>query len=70
MWAAAMSMMGFSGSAMRSLGLGISGVLQASGLVVALLGTRNLLRLRRARRLGSSAGATSTSTHAALTLRF
>ena len=62
--------MGFSGSAMRSLGLGISGVLQASGLVVAFIGTRNLLRLRRARRFGVSAGATPTSTHAALSVRF
>lgn len=61
---------GFSGSAMRSLGLGLSGVLQAGGLVVAFIGTRNLLRQRRARRLAVSAGATPTSTHAALTLRF
>jgi len=62
--------MGFSGTAMRSLGLGVSGVLQVSGLVVAYFGARNLLRLRRAKRVRLSGGVTPTSTQAGLTVRF
>ncbi len=61
---------GFSGSAARSLGLGISGALQAGSLLMAIAGARGLIRLRKGRKLTLSAKAGVTGAQASVAISF
>ncbi len=62
--------MGWSGSAVRSMGLGISGALQVGGLVMTYIGARNHIRMNRQRWLSIGGAATSSLAQASLRIRF
>ncbi len=60
----------FSGSATRSLGLGLSGVFQLAGLGMTFVGLRTRRRLKRETKMSFTGGATRNSAQATMAIRF